>query len=100
MADDSGVVGEGAKFVRLDPVFFDALIRVCGVILMHCAARALDPMFAERVCTAERVGFRCCAIHDEILQIEGQDSKACAETISMSMQSRNRSMTLKSLVPS
>jgi hypothetical protein len=28
------------------------------------------------------------------------DSKACAETTSMSQQSRNRSTTLKSLVPS
>src|SRR5688500_16145249 len=73
MADDGSVVGESAKFVRLDTVFLDALVGVGRVIQMYRTGRAFHPMLAERVRTAERVGFRSCPIHDEILQIERED---------------------------
>ena len=112
MPHDGGVVRQRAKLVRFDPVFLDPLVGVRGVIEMHGARSTLDPVLAERVGTTQGVGFGCRAVHDKILEIQGEDlglffccggmsdSNACAETISMSMQSRKRSMTLKSLVPS
>ena len=66
MSHDRSVVGEAAKFVRLYEEFFDSLEAMRSVILVNGACGALDPVLAESVCAAERVGFGGGSIHDEI----------------------------------
>jgi hypothetical protein len=56
MADHSGVIGQIAKFMRLDQKFLHALICVSGMILMDGARGTFDPVFAEGVCAPERIG--------------------------------------------
>ena len=70
MAGDCRVIGQTAKVVWFDPVFFHALIGVSRVIQMHRARCALNSMFAERIRTTKCVRLRCGPIHDQIFPVE------------------------------
>ena len=72
MAHDGRVVGEIPKLMGLDEKLLYALKTPGGVILMDRTRGTLDPMLAERVRATERVGFGRGAIHEKVLQVEGE----------------------------